>query len=289
MTDNENKNPNPEASAKEALSRARAARQILREQAEEKQRAAEEKIRLRRAFQKNALCRSCVLYTVLNLLHFLLYLALIYPIKGQPFADMIRGGTSVRGHLIFLAAAVFTALVYSLILYRRQTKPAGAVRTYLVRTCCWFTPLMFLLIAAHGIYMDMLYNEYAVTQSAIFLGPSFLLAFSTFGFSLCLTAANRIYCIRRFPAAIRAMLHLAATMVLAAVFFHILPHGFASAADFLVFLAIFSTLYALVCVFCLAARAAVRREENDEEEYESVYMTPELRRQHSQNTTQNPK
>ena len=284
MSDHENKNPNPEASAKEALTRARAARQILREQAEEKQRAAEEKLRLRRAFQKNAAYRSCVL----NLVHFLLYLALIYPIKGQPFAEMIRGGTSVRGHLISLAAAVLTALIYSLILYRRPAKPAGAVRTYLVRACCWFTPLMFLLIAAHGIYMDMLYNEYAVTKSAIFLGPSFLLAVSTFGFSLCLTAANRIYRIRRFPAAIRAMLHLAATLVLAAVFFHILPHGFASAADFLVFLVIFSTLYALVCVFCFAARAAVRREENDEEEYESVYMTPALRRQR-ENSTQNPK
>jgi len=185
---------------------------------------------------------------------------------------MIRGGTSVIGHGVFFAAALLSACVYSLILYRRPAKQPHAVGAYLSRSCIWFTITMGICIAAHGIYMDMLYNQYAVTDSAIFLGPSFLLTFAVLLFSLCLTAANRIYAIERFPIAIRAILHLFCVLILISLCLQVIAHGFAAAADLLIFLVIFSTLYALAAVFVFAAKGSIRREENDAEEYESMFQ-----------------
>lgn len=273
MSNRPDTTPNPPSDpGKEALARARAARAVLREQQEQKERRQQETQQRRRLLLKNTARRTCTVYTVLNLLYFLIYIAVIFPIKGQPFADMILGGTSIAGHAVFLAASALTAFVYSLILYRRPQREPHPIPAYLFRSCIWFTAVMWVCIAAHGIYLDMLYNPYDVTESAIFLGPSFLLTFSVLLFSLGLTAVNRIYRAERMPIAIRAILHLVCVIVLIAVCFQVIVRGFATAADLLIFLVIFSVLYAFVCVFCFATRSSIRREENDAEEYESMFQ-----------------
>ena len=119
--------------------------------------------------------------------------------------------------------------------------------------------------------MDMLYNPYAVTKAAIFLGPSFLLTFGVLLFSLGLTAANRIFRIERIPSAIRPLLHLLAVCALMSVCIQAIAHGFSSNADLLIFLVIFAVLYAFVCIFVFAAKGSIRREENEAEEYVSMF------------------
>ncbi len=264
--------PNPSSDpGKEALARARAARAVLREQEQIKeQRQLESQMRRRQLF-KNTARRTCMIYTALNLIYFIVYIAVIYPIKEQPFSEMILGGTSITGHAVFFASSLLSAFVYSLVLYRRQEKAPHSVIDYLSQSCIWFTAVMALCLASHGIYLDMLYNPYNVTQSAIFLGPSFLLTFSTLLFSLCLTAVNRIYRAERMPIAIRAILHLVCVIVLIALCFQLIVHGFATAADLLIFLVIFTVFYAFVCIFVFAAKGSIRREENEAEEYESMF------------------
>ncbi len=261
----------PSDPGKEALARAKAARAVLREQQERKEQQQKESLLRRRLLMKNTAYRTCIVYTALNILYFFVYIAVIYPIKEQPFADMIRGGTSIAGHAVFFAASVLTAFVYSLVLYRRTQTTPHALLAYLYRSCAWFTAVMAVCIAAHGIYLDMLYNPYNVTQSAIFLGPSFLLTFGALLFSLCLTAANRIYRNARMPLAIRAILHLFCVIILIVLCFQLLAHGFATSADLLIFLVVFAVLYSFICVFCFAAKSSIRREENDAEEYESMF------------------
>ncbi len=257
---------------REALARARAARSVLREQQEQREQQKQQSLRRRRALLKHTVLRTCCIYTALNILYFFVYLAVIYPIKEQPFSDMIRGGASIVGHAVFLAASLLTAFVYSLIRYKRQPKQPGRILQHLTQSSVWFTSIMWLCIAAHGIYLDMLYNQYAVTQAGIFLGPSFLLALGVLLFSLALPAINRIYTIERFPAGIRAILHLLCIMILLPICLQLIAHGFSTAADLLIFLVIFAVLYAFVCIFWFTAKGSIRREENDEEDYESMFI-----------------
>ena len=266
-----NRQISPSDPGKEALARARTARALLREQEEQKEKQQQEKQRLRRAFVRNTLCRTALVYTVLNVLYFLIYLAVIYPTKEQPFSDLILGGTSIAGHAVFFAASLLSAAVYSLILYRKEKNSTSVFGTYLGNSCIWFTVVMALCIAAHGIYLDMLYNQYAVTDSAIFLGPSFLLTFAVLLFSLGLTAVNRMYHIQRIPTVARVILHLICVCALISVCIQTIAHGFATNADLLVFLVIFAVLYVFVCIFVFAAKGSIKREENDAEEYESMF------------------
>ena len=256
---------------KEALARARAARAVLREQEQMKEQKQKESLMRRRLLWKNTACRTCMIYTALNILYFLVYLAVIYPIKEQPFPELSLGGTSIVGHAVFFAASLAAAFVYSLILYRRKEKAPHPIRTYLCQTGIWFTVSMALCLASHGIYLDMLYNPYAVTDAAIFLGPSFLLTFAVLLFSLGLTAANRIYRLTRIPTAIRPQLHLLAVCGLISVCIQGIAHGFSTNADLLIFLVIFAVLYAFVCIFVYAAKGSIRREENEAEEYVSMF------------------
>ena len=263
-------NPTPDP-GKEALARARAARAVLREQEQiREQRRQESQVRRRRLF-KNTARRTCTIYAALNILYFLVYIAVIYPIKEQPFSEMILGGTSITGHAVFFAASLLSAFVYSLVLYRRQEKAAHPICTYLNQSSIWFTAVMAVCLAAHGIYLDMLYNQYNVTQSAIFLGPSFLLTFAVLLFSLCLTVANRIYHRDRLPLAIRAILHLLCVTLLIVLCIQTIAHGFATSADLLIFLVIFAVLYAFVCIFVFVTKGSIRREENEAEEYVSMF------------------
>ncbi len=256
---------------KEALARARAARAVLREQqALKEQRRLQAQIR-RRLLLKNTAQRTCIVYTVLNVLYFILYFAVIYPIKGQPFADMIRGGTSIIGHAVFFAASLLSAFVYSLVLYKKPEKKQHPIPSYFSSSSIWFTAVMAVCIAAHGIYLDMLYNQYAVTLSGIFLGPSFLLTFGVMLLALCLPAANRIYRAERMPLALRVILHLFCVITLIVLCIQCIAHGFATAADLLIFLVIFAVLYTFICVFWFAAKSSIRREENDAEEYVSMF------------------
>jgi len=62
---------------KEALARARTARALLREQNEIKEQRQKEKQRLAHAFRINTARRTCAIYTVLNIVYFLIYLAVI--------------------------------------------------------------------------------------------------------------------------------------------------------------------------------------------------------------------
>lgn len=264
--------PNPSSDpGKEALARARAARAVLREQEQIKEQKQQESLLRRRRLLKNTAGRTCMIYTALNILYFLVYIAVIYPIKEQPFSEMILGGTSIIGHAVFFTASWLTAFVYSLVLYRRPEKKQNALFAYLCQSSIWFTLSMALCLAAHGIYLDMLYNPYAVTDAAIFLGPSFRLTFAVLSFSLGLTAVNRIYRIERIPLAIRPQLHLIAVCALMSVCIQAIAHGFSTNADFLIFLVIFAVLYAFVCIFVFVTKGSIRREENEAEEYESMF------------------
>jgi len=272
MSNRPDNTPTPASDpGKEALARARAARAVLREQqALKEQRRQQAQIR-RRLLLKNTARRTCCVYTLLNVLYFFIYFAVIYPIKGQPFADMIRGGTSIVGHAVFFAASLLSAFVYSLVLYKKPEKKQHPILAYFTSSSIWFTAVMAVCIAAHGIYLDMLYNQYAVTLSGIFLGPSFLLTSGVLLLSLCLPAVNRIYHAERMPLAIRAILHLFCVVMLIVLCIQCIAHGFATAADLLIFLVIFAVLYAFICVFCFAARSSIRREENEAEEYVSMF------------------
>ena len=42
-------------------------------------------------------------------------------------------------------------------------------------------------------------------------------------------------------------------------------------SDLLIFLAIFAVLYAFVCILVFAAKGSIRREENEAEEYVSMF------------------
>ena len=258
-------------SGKEAIARARTARALLRAQKEQKEQKQKEKQLRLRALRKNTAYRTCTVYTALNIVYFFVYLAVIYPIKKQPFSEMILGGTSVVGHAVFFAASLLAAFVYSLILFRRPDVKRGPVRTYLGHSCIWFTTVMAFFVAAHGIYLDMLYNPYKVTDAAIFLGPSFRLTFGVLLFSLGLTLINRIYRAQRLHTAARVILHLFCVCMLISACIQGIAHGFATAADLLIFLVIFAVLYAFVCIFYYAAKGSIHREENDAEEYVSMF------------------
>ncbi|MBQ8578818.1 MAG: hypothetical protein IJ449_12780 [Clostridia bacterium] len=273
--------PTPETlkATREVLARAKEAREAVHREAEEKERAAEEKRLHRNRFLLGTLRRSCVLYTVFNLLHFLLYLVFVFPTKEQALYDMMLGGISVTGHAVFYAAALLISLAYSLILYRKPPKTPGKLTAYLTKVCVWFTALQLLMIILYGLYLDMMYNPYAVTDARLLLGPSFLLAAACLGFSLCIPAVNRIYARETLPTALRVILHLTITLILAVVFFYLISSGFSSASDLLIFLVTFSLVYLFCCIFYYALRGAAKQEENDEEEYENIYMTDELRRQ----------
>ncbi len=267
--------PNPSSDpGKEALARARAARAVLREQEQIKEQKQQESALRRRLFYKNTARRTCMLYAALNLVYFLIYIAVIYPVKDQPFSEMILGGTSIIGHAVFFAASFLTAFVYSLVLYRRAEKPMHPVFAYLSQSSIWFTAVMAVCLAAHGIYLDMLYNPYNVTQSAIFLGPSFLLTFAVLLFSLGLTIVNHIYRSERMPLAIRAILHLLCVILLIALCLQLVAHGFAASSDLLIFLVIFAVLYAFVAILVFTTKGSIRREENEAEEYVSMFKKP---------------
>ena len=263
-------NPSPDP-GKEALARARAARAVLREQEQIKEQRQQEAEARRRRLFKNTARRTCMIYAALNLIYFLVYIAVIYPIKEQPFPEMILGGTSITGHAVFFASSLLSAFVYSLVLYRRQERAPHPVIAYLAHSSIWFTAVMALCLASHGIYLDMLYNPYNVTQSAIFLGPSFLLTFAVLLFSLGLAFVNRIYQSERLPLAIRAILHLLCVILLIVFCIQLIAHGFASSSDLLIFLAVFAVLYAFVCIFVFSAKGSIRREENEAEEYVSMF------------------
>jgi len=68
------------------------------------------------------------------------------------------------------------------------------------------------------------------------------------------------------------ILPLLCVLILISLCLQVIAHGFAAAADLLIFLVIFSTLYALAAVFVFAAKGSIRREENDAEEYESMFQ-----------------
>jgi hypothetical protein len=51
----------------------------------------------------------------------------------------------------------------------------------------------------------------------------------------------------------------------------VIAHGFASAADLLIFLVIFAVLYAFVSILVFSLKGNVRREENEAEEYTSMF------------------
>lgn len=279
---NHEKNPNPETSAENALSRARSVREAVRAEAEEKERTANLKRERRIQYIKAVFRRSCFLYTVFNIIQFFAYLIVIYPYKDQPFSEMILGGISVIGHVYLLGASVLAALIYSLLLYRRPYKKPGAVIRYLTNVCIWYTGLQFLMIALHGLYLDMMYNPYAVTEANLFLGPSYLLSFACLGFSLCILFVNRIFQCTAMPTAIRVLLHLTLTLTLAAVFFHVLSSGFSSAADLLIFLVVFSFLYLVCCGLYYALHNAKERDDNEESAYTNVYLTDNPPKQNEQ-------
>ena len=109
-----------------------------------------------------------------------------------------------------------------------------------------------------------------VTPTLIF-NPSFLLTFAVLLFSLGLRAVNRMYHIQRIPTVARVILHLICVCALISVCIQTIAHGFATNADLLVFLVIFAVLYVFVCIFVFAAKGSIKREENDAEEYESMF------------------
>ncbi|MBO5649792.1 MAG: hypothetical protein J6S76_07765 [Clostridia bacterium] len=265
-------------SEREALARARTAKAILREQEAERKRQTELRQQRSSAFFRSTGYLCCMLYALLNLLQFAAYAVIIFPTKGQPFTEMVRGGISISGHAIFFAVALFCAALYSLIRFKREVRAPGTVKKFLSHSCVWFTVITASLIAVHGIYMDLLYNQYDVTTAGIFLGPSYLIVFAAFAFSLCLTAVNRVYRLA-LPSALRVLIHLACVVTLISVFFQGIAHGFASASDLLIFLMVFSVIYALLATLYFSIQGAVDREKNDEQEYESIYNIPTGKKQ----------
>lgn len=271
-------NPDTAYSAKEALTRAKSLRAELREQKADKERTEKEKKALKRNFWMAVIRRSCTLFTIFNLLHFLCYLLVVFPETEQTFSKMILGGTTIIGHLCFFGAALIASIVYSMLLYRRPQNNRSKFSRYLTKVCIWYTCLQFFTIALHGLYIDMIYNPYNVTEAQLLLGPSFLLSFSCLCFSVCICIANRILTLQRMNTALRMILHLTITLILSTVFFYGISSGFSSASNLFIFLIAFSLTYIICCIVYFAMRGAQNRDQNDEQEYENVYMTEEVRR-----------
>ncbi len=268
-----------EAAAKEILARAKAAREEAKRAEADREAMALRKRKRRLSVLKTVFQRSCVIYTVFCLLHFLSYLIIIFPQSGKTFSAMMLGGSSVIGHALFYATALLMSAVYAFLCRNRPAKESSAAAAYLRTSAFWFFLLQLLTIALYGLYLDMLYNPYAVTDALLFRGPCFLLSFSCLGFALSITLANRILRIQKLHSITRAALHLASLLVLSVLFFYFIAGGFSSGSDLLIFLILFSVLYAACFGVYSAFRKSEEQEANEEQEYENLYMTDALRRQ----------
>lgn len=252
---------------------------------------AEEALRLarRKAFGKRLLDGTCSAYTLLNLLYFLAYLTIVLPgLEDGRFGTMIRGGISVKGHLWMLLLSFCVFFVLGLILRKKEPKKRNGFCSYLVQSCIWYTVLEAALILVYAFYLDTLYNPYAVTEAALLKGPSFLLSAGSLGVALFLPLLNRIYRFR-IPSFFKMLLHLISVLALLCVFYLGLADGFSSPAAYLVFAAVFSLFYAVSYLIWYLLRGAQKKDENDEEEYESLYMTDEMRRQREAEKQNAPK
>lgn len=284
-----NQTPETEQAAREALARAKAARDAVKQEARDKEQALLEKKARRIAFLKGTFCRSCLLYTLFCILYFLAYLIIIFPQTGKTISAMLLGGVSVTGHALFYLAALLGAAVYSLVLCRQPQKAQGRVMRYLTASCIRFCGLQILTIALHGLYLDMLYNPYEITTAMLLRGPSFLLTFCSLGFALSITLCAGILRIERLHPILRFLLHLTSILTLTVIFFYVIASGFSKASDLLVFLCIFATLYAIAFAGYYAFRGARQKEENEEEGYENLYMTDALRRQRAEQDARDAK
>ncbi len=279
---NKNEIPDMQKAAQETLARARAAREEARAEAAVRELAQRTAKNRRLTFLKALFLRSCMLYLLFCILHFLTYLTIVYPKSGKAFFDMLLGGVSVKGHAIFYLAALITAGVYSALLYRQPPRTYNTFFRYISRTSVWYTGLQLLTIALYGLYLDMLYNPYAITEAMLLRGPSFLLSFSCLGFAFCINLANKILKLSRLQAVVRIVLHLFIVLLLSVVFFYLIASGFSRASDLLVFLVLFSALYIVCTVVGHLMRGAQQKDENEEQDYDNLYMTDELRRQRAE-------
>ncbi len=226
-----------------------------------------------------ALSLGCVFYVLFSLLYFLLYVAIIFPGTEATFSKMMAGGMSVPGHGCILLMGLLVSGVITLLGRKKPIKEDTALLRYAKQVGIWFTSLILLLVISYALYLDMAYNPYNVTQTALLKGPSFRLTLSCLGLSLCMPPVGRIYRSERLPVPIRVMVHLLITVVCTTLFLYFLGGGFASASDYLVFAVVASVLYCIFSVLYFMLRAAGHKDENEAQAYENIYMTPEIRRQ----------
>ena len=222
---------------------------------------------------------TCIGYTILSLLYFLIYLWIFLADEqnGGGISYILHGGITVRGHALILLVPFAVSLLYAFLFYKKPRKTRNAVSRYLIRSSFWYALFEAILILVYGFYLDTLYDPYAVTEAAILMGPSFLLSAASLGTALVLPLVNRILT-SRIPLLFRLLLHFAAVLAVLGVFFLGLADGFSSAAAFLIFSAVFAVCYALSALLAYLLRGAQKKDENDASEYESMFAADQKER-----------
>ena len=222
---------------------------------------------------RRCLSLACMFYTALTLLIFLLYLIFVYSAQDKPFSEMLLGGISVLRHVILFGISLAAALLISVLTRKKpKKKPRSSLPGYLRRVCIAYTLLHALEMVLFGLYLDLLYNPYAVTDAVLLKGPCFLLQIVILAFSLVLPFINLLMKARRVPPFLRYLCHLLLLVIAVGVFFQLPANGFGSAKNFLIFSVLFAAGYLIVCLVRLLLSGAKKVDENDALDYQNVYL-----------------
>ncbi len=227
-------------------------------------------------FLRRLLFGACAVFSVGQVLYFLLYLILLVLTAEKPESlhSVLGGGLSVRGFLILLLISVAAAAVYATIRRKKAPPRLPLIPRLLLESAAWYSAFSLVLLILYGFYLDLFYNPNAVTGAALLRGPSFLLCAGCLGIALLLPLVNRIYRTGLLMP-FRFILHLASVLLLVYIFLQWIPNGFSSSSSFLVFAVLFSALYAIGFLLWQLYHSAKREEEKEEETYSSLFTESE--------------
>ena len=230
------------------------------------------------AFLRRLLFGACAVFSVGQVLYFLLYVILLVLTAEKPesFRTVLGGGLSVRGFLILMLISLAVSAVYALIRRKQPLRRPALIPRLLLESAAWYSAFSLVLLILYGFYLDLLYNPNAVTGAALLRGPSFLLCGGCLGIALLLPLVNRIYRTKMLMF-FRFVLHLASVLLLVYVFLQWIPNGFSSSSAFLIFAVLFSLLYSLGFLIWSLYRSAKREDEKEEEDYASLFSESDKR------------
>ncbi len=218
--------------------------------------------------------RSCIIYTSFYTIVSLLYFIIVFPSLEKSFHDVLREGISIVRHIILFAVAVLFSGIWTIFSKKTSKQIAQSwIRYYIHRLTIAFTLQIAGLIIVFAFYKDMLYNPYIGISAPILRGPSFLLSIAAMIFSLSLPFVGLILKKQRIPLTFRIICHFSSLSFLFYICYYLIADGFSSSKTFFILWVIAAVCYFLTCLIVLLLHGAYKHDQNENEEYQNIYLT----------------